>query len=637
VSESLGSAVLDLDVDASGMNRGLAQAEGNYRDANGRLRNANGKFVKDTESSMERGTRAVGGFARNAGGQMDSFSSRAKAGFKRVGGAARKAGRAMTLGFALPMAFAAHAAGKELVDIQAANAGSAASVKRLGSHTKLTVKKLQDMAVALQNVSGQDDQLIQTGANLMARLSGINTETDAGVRVFKKASLGMVDLATVMKTDAPAAAKLLSKSLAAAAGGTVALPRGLKLTAKETTRLEKAMKATHDPTKRQALLMDALHKKIGGAAKAAGGTDAAKFGVLMDNLKGIGASLLVTLLPALRQGADWLKRMADKFQNLSPHMKKMVAIALAVAVAMGPLASVIGAVVAVVEALVAVVGLIISPVGLVVVGIAALIVVMVVLYRKSETVRTIINGLWELLKVSPLGQLVRWIGRVVQGMGGWARVFKVAELAFLTQIRSMMSGLKRLVDFMGKLPGSMGAPFRAVSKSMGRDISALDVKINDVKASLREVGPTAKRTMPAFVAAIAPAMKAASSFAASIQIAKSAWDNWNPKKKKLNIQTVMLPNSDKFTPKLPGLATGGDVAGAGRVLVGEKGPEFLDLPRGARVTPLDKAGGGDTYTINVDARGAAPGVGREVGRAVERAMERGRASRVTRGVKVRTA
>lgn len=47
---------------------------------------------------------------------------------------------------------------------------------------------------------------------------------------------------------------------------------------------------------------------------------------------------------------------------------------------------------------------------------------------------------------------------------------------------------------------------------------------------------------------------------------------------------------------IPGLATGGNIERDGRVLVGESGPEFLDLPRGARVTPLDKAG--ETQNIN---------------------------------------
>ena len=43
----------------------------------------------------------------------------------------------------------------------------------------------------------------------------------------------------------------------------------------------------------------------------------------------------------------------------------------------------------------------------------------------------------------------------------------------------------------------------------------------------------------------------------------------------LNIKTIPL------------LANGGDIEAAGRVIVGERGPEMLDLPRGARVTPLD--------------------------------------------------
>lgn len=43
-------------------------------------------------------------------------------------------------------------------------------------------------------------------------------------------------------------------------------------------------------------------------------------------------------------------------------------------------------------------------------------------------------------------------------------------------------------------------------------------------------------------------------------------------------------------PTIPLLARGGDIEAAGRVIVGERGPEMLDLPRGARVTPLDNSG-----------------------------------------------
>jgi hypothetical protein len=49
---------------------------------------------------------------------------------------------------------------------------------------------------------------------------------------------------------------------------------------------------------------------------------------------------------------------------------------------------------------------------------------------------------------------------------------------------------------------------------------------------------------------------------------------------------------------IPKLAEGGNIMSGGTVMVGEEGPEFLNLPRGARVTPLDKAGGDIVININ---------------------------------------
>lgn len=53
--------------------------------------------------------------------------------------------------------------------------------------------------------------------------------------------------------------------------------------------------------------------------------------------------------------------------------------------------------------------------------------------------------------------------------------------------------------------------------------------------------------------------------------------------------------------RIPYMASGGTIAAAGTVLVGEQGPELLDLPRGARVTPLSEStgSGGVTYSVMV--------------------------------------
>lgn len=44
-------------------------------------------------------------------------------------------------------------------------------------------------------------------------------------------------------------------------------------------------------------------------------------------------------------------------------------------------------------------------------------------------------------------------------------------------------------------------------------------------------------------------------------------------------------------PTIPMLAEGGDITAAGKVIVGEAGPELLTLPKGAKVEPLSKTGG----------------------------------------------
>lgn len=58
-------------------------------------------------------------------------------------------------------------------------------------------------------------------------------------------------------------------------------------------------------------------------------------------------------------------------------------------------------------------------------------------------------------------------------------------------------------------------------------------------------------------------------------------------------------------PQIPLLAKGGDITQEGQAIVGEAGPELLQLPRGARVTPLPEKE--TTVNINIDVH-PAPGM-----------------------------
>lgn len=62
------------------------------------------------------------------------------------------------------------------------------------------------------------------------------------------------------------------------------------------------------------------------------------------------------------------------------------------------------------------------------------------------------------------------------------------------------------------------------------------------------------------------------------------------------------------TVNLPMLANGGNITRPGDVIVGERGPEMLHLPKGASVEPLDRKGGKteNKFYINIDAKDKSP-------------------------------
>ena len=84
----------------------------------------------------------------------------------------------------------------------------------------------------------------------------------------------------------------------------------------------------------------------------------------------------------------------------------------------------------------------------------------------------------------------------------------------------------------------------------------------------------------------------------TIETVIGAVDNLIAAIKRIKLPKISIPGIVARIPKFPGFAEGVTNFSGGPAMVGERGPELVDLPRGANVIPNNRMGGGDTYVFN---------------------------------------
>lgn len=114
--------------------------------------------------------------------------------------------------------------------------------------------------------------------------------------------------------------------------------------------------------------------------------------------------------------------------------------------------------------------------------------------------------------------------------------------------------------------------------------------------------------------AISKAMQAAN-LAATIPIASATASAWAPAAAMVSLatfganaasaaaamtSTVALAQALALLSSVPGLAEGGTATASGIALVGERGPELIQMPRGASIIPLTKTAGQTIIYVNVE-------------------------------------
>jgi len=198
------------------------------------------------------------------------------------------------------------AMGKQLYDAaiesQKVTKQTEAVIKSMGGASNVTADQVAKLSTALSNKTAQDDEMIQSGANVLLTFGKVRNEIGAGNDIFNRATTAALDMSVALGTDMKGASIQVGKALNDPIKGLTALSRaGVSFTAEQKEQV-KAMVAVGDTLGAQKLILSELDKQFSGSA-AAQATAGERLGVVWGNLQ---EQLGEKLIPIIEAGASWL-------------------------------------------------------------------------------------------------------------------------------------------------------------------------------------------------------------------------------------------------------------------------------------------------------------------------------------------
>lgn len=519
---------------------------------------------------------------RGVGSETDKSTKKMQT-FHKVGTAA---GVALAGGLALAGAAAVNMTKKAADDAQAAS--------RLAQTIHRTTGATKEQQAAVEDwITTQGKALGVTDDELRPALSKLVVATHSVSKAQRLASLSMDVSAGTGKS-----LESVSFALAKAQNGNVT---GLSRLGIATKDADGKTKSLHAITKDLAATYAGAAAKNADTAAGKQKILATQYGELQEQ---IGAQLLPVMSRLLTIGLQVVGWISDNTRTagiLIGVIGSLVAVTWAVSAATKAWAAITKLYTAGQWLLNA--ALTANPIGLVIVAIAALVAGIVIAYKKSETFRAIVNGAFRAVKnvaqdvasfftknvpaafhkiVAAAGSVIGWIKghwplilAILSGPFGLAVLAVVKNFGRIKEAASNVVGFVKnrfsdVVGFIRGIPGKiadMAGAFLNAGKSLGSHV------ISGIMSGLRAIG--------GFAGDLAGAIKSAVNSALHLPF------------------TIHGPGPlPDFS--IPAFAKGTNFAPGGLALVGERGPELINLPRGSQVYPNGRGpGGGDVHvTIN---------------------------------------
>jgi len=170
-----------------------------------------------------------------------------------------------------------------------------AAIKSTGGAAKITAKQVGDLATAISNKTGIDDEQIQSSENMLLTFTNVRNAAGKNNDIFTQATSILQDMSVALGVDSSQAAIQLGKALNDPIKGVTALQRvGVTFTEQQKKQI-KTLVDSGKTMDAQRIILKELGKEFGGSAEAAA-TPLDKLKVVVGNLQEkIGNKLLPTV------------------------------------------------------------------------------------------------------------------------------------------------------------------------------------------------------------------------------------------------------------------------------------------------------------------------------------------------------
>lgn len=536
--------------------------------------------------------KSVAGIGDQIGDSVDAGSGGLKS---KMGSTGAGMGKALGVGL-IGAATAGIAAGgaavmgglEGVMDAEKIAAQTDAVIKSMGGASNVTASEVKGLGDEIERVTGVQSEAVQEAQNLMLTFGNVKNEVGAGNDIFNQATHLMTDMSVALGTDVSSGAIQLGKALNDPIAGVGALGEvGVSFTEQQKEQI-KTLTESGDVMAAQKIILGELENQFGGSAAAMGDTTAGKVEKMKNSFEDLQKNLASSFMPVIDklinagngQLIPTLSKLADTFaQVLLPVLDALIPVIDPIVDMLGVvMQAALEALMPVVQALAPVIAQLAPIFGQVMAAIAPLLTPLGMLVAAFAPLLVPIANLIAML----VEGLVPILMPIIELAVGLANTLVSILTPAINALQPVINAIIPIIGLLFKplefLIGLVDLVFQAF-KGLGDGIGQIwDSIVGSIKSSINWI------------------IELVNGMIERINGIEMKVPDWVPG---MGGKTFGMPD----IPKIPMLAEGGHITGSGLSLVGEEGPELLNLPSGASVVPLDKTGDSITIqnlTVNAD-------------------------------------